>query len=263
MSGACRRLAPSAKFAARSKNMDITRDLKLNGVAYVLATIGCVAAMMSGNHTLEYVCKPLMMVILSSWFFFNSRRYGDRFTLLIQVGLFFSLIGDIALMFQHLDEFFFLIGLGAFLIAHMCYCIAFIHNITEVGEAEGWILSACITIVIALFAVLFSWELVDKLDEGLTVPVIAYVVVIACMAILAAFRWMRTFPRSFWLVMIGALFFMASDSLLAVNRFIKPFDWSPAVIIITYAIAQFLIAAGALQHVLDPDSIRRKQAMEA
>lgn len=243
--------------------MNITRDLKVNMAAYALATIGCVAAMVSGRHTLEYVCKPLMLVILSSWFFFSSRRYGDRFTLLIQVGLLFSLVGDIALMFQDADEFFFLIGLGAFLIAHLCYCIAFINNIAEVGEAEGWMVSAGIGIVIALFAILFSWELVEKLDERLTIPVIAYVVVIACMAILAAFRWMRTFPRSFWMVMVGAIFFMVSDSLLATNRFIRTLDWSPAVIIVTYAIAQFLIAAGALQHVLDPDSIRRKQAMEA
>ena len=28
-----------------------------------------------------------MMMVLGSWFFFNSRRVGDRFTLLIQAGL--------------------------------------------------------------------------------------------------------------------------------------------------------------------------------
>ena len=235
----------------------------MNGAAYALATIGCVAAMLSGHHALEYICKPLMMVVLSSWFFFNSRRYGDRFTLLIQAGLFFSLIGDIALMFQHLDEFFFLIGLSAFLIAHLCYCIAFIHNISEVGGDDGLAVGFGIAAAIVLFAVIFSWQLVPRLDEGLSIPVISYVAIISAMAILAGFRWMRTFPRSFWMVMIGALFFMLSDSLLATNRFIRTLDWSPAMIIITYAIAQFLIAAGALQHVLDPDSIRRKQAMEA
>ena len=243
--------------------MDIARDHKLNIAAYTLAVIGCVAAIIGGKHGLEYVCKPLIMVILSSWFFFNSRRYGDRFTLFIQAGLFFSLIGDMALMFQHLDDFFFLIGLGAFLLAHLCYCIAFIHNITEVGGGDGLMVSSGIAIAIALFAILFSWRLSPQLDEGLMVPVIAYVAIIACMAMLAAFRYMRTFPRSFWLVMIGALLFMVSDTLLAINRFMKPLDWSPVVIIIAYAIAQFLIAAGALQHVLDPDSIRRKQAMEA
>ncbi len=230
---------------------------------YALATIGCAVAVSTDRHMLEYMCKPAMMIVLSSWFFFNSRRYGDRFTIFIQAGLFFSLAGDVALMFQHWDEFFFLIGLGAFLVAHLCYCIAFINNISEVGEGEGWMLSSGVAIGIALFAVLFSWKLVEKLDGDLMIPVIAYVVVIAFMAMLAAFRWMRTFPRSFWMVMVGALFFMVSDSLLAANRFIKPLDWSPAVIILTYAIAQFLIAGGALQHVLDPDSIRRKQAIEA
>lgn len=243
--------------------MEITRDHRLNIALYALATIGCAVAVATGRHALEYLCKPAMMIILSSWFFYNSRRYGDRFTLFIQAGLFFSFIGDIALMFQHLDEFFFLIGLGAFLIAHMCYCIAFIHNISEVGGGEGLVMSLGIAVIVVLFAVLFSWELVPRLDEGLSVPVISYVVIIACMAVLAGFRWMRTFPRSFWMVMIGALLFMTSDSLLAANRFIRPLDWSPMVIILTYAAAQLLIAGGALMHVLDPDSIRRKQAMEA
>ena len=243
--------------------MEISKDHRLNLGIYAMAALGCAAAVASGRHTLEFVCKPAMMTVLSSWFFFNSRRYGDRFTLMIQAGLFFSLIGDVALMFQHLDEFFFLIGLGAFLIAHLLYCIAFIHNITEVGGGDGLAVSLGIAALIVLFAVLFSWELVPRLDEGLTAPVISYVVIIASMAILAGFRWMRTFPRSFWMVMVGAVLFMGSDTLLAYNRFIRPLDWSPAPIILTYALAQVLIAGGALVHVLDPDSIRRKQAMEA
>ncbi|MBL7985132.1 MAG: lysoplasmalogenase [Flavobacteriales bacterium] len=211
---------------------------------------------------LEYICKPAMLVILSSWFFFNSRRYGDRFTLMIQAGLFFSLIGDIALMFQHMDEFYFLIGLGAFLIAQLCYAIAFLRNITEVGGTEGLVVGGGIAVGLALFAVVFSWILLPRLDEGLSIPVLCYVITITCMGMLAAFRYTRTFLRSFWMVMSGALLFIISDSALATNRFLEPFDAAPVIIIVTYAAAQFLIAAGALVHVLDPDSIRRKQALE-
>ena len=216
-----------------------------------------------GGHVIEYVCKPLMMIVLSIWFFLNSRRYGDRFTLFIQAGLFFSLIGDVALMFQHIDEFNFLIGLGAFLIAHLCYCIAFLHNITEVGGSDGLTVSLAWSAAIVIFAVVFAWDLVPRLDEGLSLPVIAYISVITCMAVLAAFRWLRTFQQSFWLIMSGALLFMASDSMLAFNRFIRPFAGAHAAIILTYAAAQLLITLGALRHVLDPDSIRRKQAMVA
>ncbi len=241
--------------------MDIKRNTWLNGGAYVLALIGTLVAEAKGIHALEYVCKPALLLILSSWFFFNSRRYGDRFTLMIQLGLFFSLIGDVALMFLHLDEFNFLIGLGAFLLAHICYTIAFVRNISEVGGTEGWILSSILSLVIALFAILFSWELQPKLDEDMTLPVLSYVAVIAIMGIMACFRYMRTYPRSFWLVLAGALCFIASDSLLAINRFIRPLSWAPMVLMVLYAAAQFLIASGCLLHVLDPDTIRRKQAI--
>ena len=243
--------------------MEILKNSRLYLGLYALVSAGTAFWSALGGHAIEYVCKPLMMAVLSLWFFFNSRRYGDRFTLFIQAGLFFSLVGDVALMFQHLDEFNFLIGLGAFLIAQLCYCIAFLHNITEVGGGDGWTVSLGIAVVIVLFAVLFAWELVPRLDDGLSVPVIAYISIIACMAVLAGFRWMRTFPRSFWLIMIGALLFMASDSLLAFNRSIRPFGGAHTAIILTYAAAQLLIAIGALAHVLDPDSIRRKQAMVA
>lgn len=243
--------------------MDIKRDTMINGAAYGLAAMGATVAAATGSHALEYACKPLLMLILSSWFFFNSRRYGDRFTLLVQVGLFFSLVGDVALMFEHLDEFNFLIGLGAFLIAMLCYCMAFLHNINEVGGSEGWILSSALAIGIGLFAILFSWQLVPHLDEGLALPVIAYVVAISLMGILAAFRHARTFPRSFWMVLAGAVLFIASDTLLAMNRFIRPLAWGPTMVIFIYAISQFLIATGCLLHVLDPETIRRRQASEA
>lgn len=242
--------------------MQLTKDHRLNIALYALASLGCAIAVGTGRQGLEYFCKPAMMLILSSWFFFNSRRFGDRFTLLIQAGLFFSLIGDIALMFADVDHFNFIIGLGAFLIAHLCYAMAFISNITAT-EGDGWVLGAGVAALIVLYAVFFALDLVPVLDETMVLPVVAYVCVIAFMGVTAAFRHTRTFPRSFWLVMVGALLFMASDSLLATNRFVRPLSWAPVTIIITYAAAQLLIAFGALVHVLDPDTILRRRALEA
>ncbi len=69
--------------------MDIRKNNLLNGALYALATVGTIVGEVRDMHALVYVCKPLMMVVLSSWFYFNSRRVGDRFTLLVQVGLFF------------------------------------------------------------------------------------------------------------------------------------------------------------------------------
>ncbi|HEX2616190.1 MAG TPA: lysoplasmalogenase family protein, partial [Flavobacteriales bacterium] len=71
----------------------------------------------------------------------------------------------------------------------------------------------------------------------------------------------RTFRLSFWLVFAGAVVFVTSDSLLATDRFIRPYTWSPIAIMVTYALAQFLIASGSLLHVTDPENIRRRQAL--
>jgi uncharacterized membrane protein YhhN len=48
-------------------------------------------------------------------------------------------------------------------------------------------------------------------------------------------------------VAAGALLFMASDSLLAINLFVAPLMLSPLWILSTYFVAQWLIASHAVQ----------------
>lgn len=241
--------------------MDPKRNTFLNGGLYLLALIGTCVALWKGWRGLELVCRPLLMVVLSSWFFFNSRRVGDRFTLLVQAGLFFSLIGDVALMFIYVDDFNFLVGLGAFFLAQLCYAFAFLQNIVDVDGLDGLGVPLLISFGIGTYSFFYAWDLMPHLEEGLGMPVIAYVTAITFMGMTAAFRFRRTYPRSFWLVLLGSLFLIASDSLLAWDRFRLPMQWGSVGIVITYALAQFLIAAGALAHVLDPDNLRRRQAL--
>ena len=241
--------------------MDIRKNTTVNGVAYGLALLGTIIGDTQDVRLLVYICKPALMVILSSWFFFNSRRVGDRFTLLIQAGLFFSLIGDVALMLVHLDQFNFLVGLGAFLIAQLCYTFGFGQNIADASAGQGFLVSLLISALLVAFSFFFAWSMLPKVEEVVRIPVLVYVVAISLMGITAAFRYGRTYPRSFVLVMVGALLFITSDSILASNRFLKPLDHAAWSVMLTYGLGQFLIAAGCLMHVLDPEEIRRKAAM--
>ncbi|MCO6481364.1 MAG: lysoplasmalogenase [Flavobacteriales bacterium] len=241
--------------------MDMRKNTLLNGTLYLLALAGTCVAQLRGLHTLEFICKPLLLLVLSSWFFFNSRRVGDRFTLLIQAGLFFSLLGDVALMLAYMDDFNFIVGLGAFFLAQLCYAIAFIVNIADVGGGEGILPPLLISAGVGTFAFFFGWDLMPHVEEGLGLPVSAYIVAISVMCMAAAFRWRRTYPRSFWMVLAGALLLVFSDSALALDRFRIPLRWSPLWIMVPYAAGQALIAGGALAHVLDPDNLRRRQAL--
>ena len=238
--------------------MDLKKNSVVNGAAYALATAGVMAAEMRGMQVLNYICAPAMMIILSSWFFFNSRRVGDRFTLLIQAGLFFSLVADIALMFQHTDQFNFLIGLGAYLLAVLCYTMAFIHNVTDISGGGSPAVPSLIALGIGGYAFLFGSRLMPYLDDGISIPIIVMIVLLTCMGIAAALRFGKTFIRSFLMVLLGSFFFIAFFSLLAANRFMVPLEHARWSILLTYSIAQYLIAAGCLLHVLDPEEIRRK-----
>lgn len=240
--------------------MDIRKNNVVNTAAYAAVALGTIAGELSGSHLLVYICKPLLMVILSSWFYFKSRRVGDRFTILIQAGLFFSLVGDVALMFQHLDQFNFLIGLGAFLVAQLCYTFAFAHHLVNTPETQPWI-GWTLAAGILFYGVLFGMALVPSVDEGIQVPVVVYAIAITAMGVVAALRHGRTYRRSFLLVLAGAALFIASDSILATNRFIWPLEHAKWSVMLTYAAGQYLIVAGCLAHVLDPGEIRRKAAL--
>jgi uncharacterized membrane protein YhhN len=68
------------------------------------------------------------------------------------------------------------------------------------------------------------------------------------MALTALFRYGRTNSKSFLLIFIGAVLFMVSDSVLAINKFHNAFSAAGALIMLTYCLAQFLIVEGALVH---------------
>jgi uncharacterized membrane protein YhhN len=242
--------------------MNVFRNTPLIATVYFAALVGTIIGNLTDDHRFDYACKPLLMLVLSIWFYLNSRRYGDRFTLLVQAGLFFSWIGDIALMFQHIDQFNFLVGLGAFLLAQLCYGVAFAFNIGDMDAERGPLVPVAISIGLVIYGVLLALVVVPRAAvEGVDVPVIIYAGAITLMGVLAAFRYGRTFPGSFLLVMSGAVLFIASDSILAYSRFVKPLAVAPWAIMLTYGLAQFMIALGALRHVLDPDEIRRKSIL--
>ena len=79
-------------------------------------------------------------------------------------------------------------------------------------------------------------------------PVVVYALVLVVMALNGLFRLGRTNTISFWLVFVGAMFFMVSDSVLAINKFLTPLPYAGLLIMSTYISAQFLIIEGLIAH---------------
>jgi uncharacterized membrane protein YhhN len=170
------------------------------------------------------VTKPLLMPLLMLLAF--KLNVIDRN---LYIALFFSLLGDISLMFG--GELYFMLGLGSFLLAHIFYILLF--------RGQFKLLKA-----LPFAAATISYFLFIKsgIDKNLLIPVAIYCMTITLMAIFAACR--KTNHSSYYLVLIGSILFVVSDSLIAFNKFYAPLPASSFWVMSTYGLAQFLIVLG-------------------
>ena len=115
---------------------------------------------------------------------------------------------------------------------------------------EGVLLFGVVFISGVVFFVLlylfgFLYFLWDKLGV-MKIPVIIYALVISTMLLVAIKGYFTWNSKSGKLLLIGAVFFVLSDSILAINKFYVPIYLSSFWIMSTYITAQFLIVKGVL-----------------
>jgi uncharacterized membrane protein YhhN len=84
---------------------------------------------------------------------------------------------------------------------------------------------------------------------SMKIPVSVYGVVISFMLMLALHMIFSKNKRSAQLLIGGAVFFIVSDSLLAMNKFYSPFDAAGILIMLTYGLAQMLLVLGAVRYI--------------
>ena len=196
---------------------------------------------------LDYITKPLLMVTLGLHYFSARNQKPGMLAYLVLGALVFSWFGDVLLMLQGMLEGLFIFGLAAFLIAHLFYIAAYrkaVESHTE-GNQGNFIRTRIVFLIVVGAALIYL--LYPNLGE-LLIPVIFYTVVIISMAIAGVLRKGRTSNKSFIMVYSGALLFIMSDSMLAINKFMDPLVQASLMIMATYIAAQLLIVKGLLAH---------------
>lgn len=193
---------------------------------------------------LHLICKPMVMITLGIYYLLNAPYHRSTIVLL---AIFFSFVGDTALMFESSHGLFFVLGLVAFLIAHIFYILAYRQHQNEgIADALQGIQKTRFAFPIVLAGTGLVVILYPTLG-ALRFPVMVYALVLVVMVLNGLFRYGRTTSKSFWMVFGGAILFMISDSLLAINKFLTPLTQG-LFIMGTYIVAQFLIIEGLCAH---------------
>lgn len=201
-------------------------------VACVFFLAGTLNAEFSGRTELLRVCKPLASIgfLVAA---VGAGAFGSTFGTVIFVGLVLCLVGDVLLMWQEKGPF--MAGIGAFLLGHIAYLIAFgmrgLHGLTAV-------IALVAVIPLAVFLLRWLWEGISELR----VPVIAYVVVISMMvaAAFGTYGFAASGP-----ILVGAILFFVSDLFVARERFVDSTFTNRAVGLPLYYGAQLIIAYAA------------------
>jgi uncharacterized membrane protein YhhN len=193
---------------------------------------------------LEYIFKPLTLILVILWFFGKLPPDKPLIGWIFLAGLIFSLLGDVFLM---LPGNWFLAGLIAFLVAQIAYAVGF--NTGGIQLRLSTVIIAAVIIAIASFVfVQLRNGLKASGNDGLILPVAFYVIAISFMLWSAS----TSLFRDDWvllsavLVTVGACFFYFSDSVLGWNRFVSEIPNGNLLVIMTYHTAQLLISYGVL-----------------
>jgi uncharacterized membrane protein YhhN len=215
---------------------------KLALAVFILSVLGVIVFEFTQIPWVHFISKPLIVISLLAYYYYGSSREDRSPTFVL--ALVACLCGDVFLM----SPDYFIPGLVSFLVGHVLYIFAYRQHQTEddIDSLRGLqrvrlafpIVLAGTGLVVILFPVLGSMQ----------IPVMIYAAVITVMTLTALFRYGRTSSKSFWLVFAGAVLFMMSDSILAINKFLAPVNYSGLLIMATYMAAQFLIVEGILKH---------------
>ena len=202
------------------------------GVALVLVLGAAhVAALAAGRRTAAALSKAMPIAVLAGLVASEPAPVGQAYRWLVFAGILCSLGGDVWLLFPRG----FVPGLLNFLLAHVLYIAAFAPR--TAWNAAAWALLAPFALV-SLAMLRHLWPHLGRERA----PVAVYVSVIAVMGWRAAVRVTAAPPASGGFALAGALLFMLSDGLLAVDRFARRFPGADATVMATYYAAQTLIA---------------------
>ncbi len=204
-------------------------------------------AVAKGWKAVEYIAKPATMILLLGWLAFLG-GFGSVPPICFGLGVFFSLAGDVFVMFSYyrFSNRWFVAGLAAFLLAHVSYIVGL--NTPMLSVPLFWPLGLAIILTLATRYILsrIVAGIRRKGLKRLVVPVVVYGTVITLMLLSA----LLTFYRANWktsaagLVGAGAILFYLSDVVLAWNKFVTPIKNGRLANMILYHLGQFALVAG-------------------
>ena len=165
------------------------------------------------------------------------------FYILLMIALVFCALGDVGLEYNILP------GLGLFLFGHIFFIIFFVMETLSIGLFLIPLLGFGVCFVVMLVYIVFYYRYIrtteQEIPEVLLKSVIVYALMISLTLSTSLLLWLTSNAALGYLPVIGACFFVVSDSFIGVKEFHHHFHkYEEVVILSTYYLAIFLLSFG-------------------
>ena len=175
---------------------------KISLYLFMVARKGEILSEIIGLPFLHQVCKPLIMITLGIYYLSHAEFRSTT----VWLAIFFPFAGDVLLMFEAGEPKFFMVGLAAFLIAHIFYILSYRqHQDKSLERSLKGIQKIRFSFPIVLAGTGLIVALYSSLG-ALKIPVLVYALVLIVMVLNSIFRYGRTSNASFGLVLLGVHF---------------------------------------------------------
>lgn len=207
------------------------REAAFFGAYLASAAASCLLVVLAPGSIAYRLVKVVPLVLLCAA---RLRERRGRLARFVGLGLFASLVADVVI------DSVFVAGLGVFLLAHLFYLAGM--GLPE--RAADWL-----PMLPALAFGGLMWGILvgaGRAPEALHAPITAYAIVISSMLGRALGRaFVAPKDQASRIFCAGAVFFVISDSLIGVNRWLCPLPLAAVWILSTYWLGQFLIFRGS------------------
>jgi uncharacterized membrane protein YhhN len=209
--------------------------LGLSLILYAAAVAGAVIGAASRRHMVLGVGKPMATVLL---FAVLGGMPSDLFGTMVFNALILSLAADITLLAEGQEAL--VVGLGLFLVAHLCYGLAFLG-----AGPGGWLAVPGL----AVFGACSAWLVRRQwrgIDPGLRVPVGAHVLSLSLMmaGVFSTLAGQASLELAV-VAAVGATLFFFSQALLPWARRWRSSVWAQPMILALYWGGQICLVLAA------------------
>ncbi|MBP6025576.1 lysoplasmalogenase [Ferruginibacter sp.] len=217
-------------------------SITLLTVVFVIAVATDITGIAANIAILHYFAKPLLLPVLILLLATATPAIAGKRIML--AALVFSWVGDIFLLIEDKNPLFFIFGLASFLTTHILYIIYFLsirNNQISLLKKQPLLIA-----VVLVYGIVLVWLLFPTLAD-LKIPVMVYAAVICTMLLCSLHIFLKVNKPANTFFVLGALLFVLSDSLLAINKFYQPFAFAGVCIMLTYCAAQYFIVTGFIK----------------